>query len=246
MDNKAMFKLSYGLFVVTARDGKDNGCITNTAMQITTTPNRITLAVNKDNYTHDMLVKTRVFNVSVLSEEADFDIFRHFGFQSGRDVDKFADFTDCKRADNGVLYVTRGTNAVIMAKVLYTLDMGSHSLFVADVTDALTLSDAPSATYAYYHAHIKPKPAAAAKPVGKTVWRCKICGYEVEAEELPEDFTCPLCKHPREDFEKVTAGGKTVWRCKICGYEVEAEELPEDFTCPLCKHPREDFEKIVK
>ena len=245
MDNKAMFKLSYGLFVVTAKDGKDNGCITNTAMQVTTTPNRITLAVNKENYTHDMIMETGVFNVSVLSEDATFDIFKHFGFQSGRTVDKFADFTDVARAENGVLYVTKGVNAVICAKVLYAINLDTHTLFIADVTDAMTLSDAPSATYAYYHAHIKPKPAAA-KPAGKTVWRCKVCGYEVEAEELPADFTCPLCKHPREDFEKITVGGKTVWRCKICGYEVEAEELPADFTCPLCKHPREDFEKIVK
>ena len=245
MDNKAMFKLSYGLFVVTAKDRKDNGCITNTAMQVTTTPNRITLAVNKENYTHDMIMETGVFNVSVLSEDATFDIFKHFGFQSGRTVDKFADFTDVARADNGVLYVTKGVNAVICAKVLYAINLDTHTLFIADVTDAMTLSDAPSATYAYYHAHIKPKPDAA-KPAGKTVWRCRICGYEVEADELPQDFTCPLCKHPREDFERITVGGKTVWRCKICGYEVEADELPQDFTCPLCKHPREDFERIVK
>ena len=202
MDNKAFFKLSYGLFVVTAKDGKDNGCITNTAMQVTTTPNRITLAVNKDNYTHDMIMNTDVFNVSILSEEATFDIFKHFGFQSGRDVDKFADFADVARADNGVLYVTKGTNAVICAKVLYAINLDTHTLFVAEVTDAMTLSDAPSATYAYYHAHIKPKPQTA-KPAGKTVWRCKVCGYEVEADELPADFTCPLCKHPREDFERI-------------------------------------------
>ena len=245
MDNKAMYRLSYGLFVVTARDGKDNGCITNTVMQVTTTPNRITLAVNKQNYTHDMIMKTGVFNVSILSEEATFDIFTHFGFQSGRDTDKFADFTDCKRAENGVMYITKGTGAVIMAKVATTLDLGTHKLFVDDVTDGLTLSDAPSATYAYYHAHIKPKPDEK-KPAADTVWRCKICGYEVKADELPDDFTCPLCKHPKEDFEKVTAGGKTVWRCKICGFEVEAEELPDDFVCPLCKHPKEDFEKITK
>jgi len=245
MDNRAMYKLSYGLFVVTANDGKNNGCITNTAMQVTTTPNRITLAVNKQNYTHDQIVNSGVFNVSILSEEATFDLFTHFGFQSGREVNKFADFTDCKRADNGVLYVTRGTNAVLMAKVWQTLDLGTHTLFIADVTDALVLSDAPAATYAYYHAHIKPKQGDT-KPAGKTVWRCKICGYEVEADTLPDDFTCPLCKHPKEDFEKVTVAGKTVWRCKICGYEVEADTLPDDFTCPLCKHPKEDFEKIIK
>ncbi|MBE6555411.1 MAG: flavin reductase [Ruminococcaceae bacterium] len=202
MDNKAMYKLSYGLFVVTARDGKDNGCITNTAMQVTTTPNRITLAVNKENFTHDMILKTGIFNVSILSEDAKFDVFERFGFQSGRDTDKFADYSDFARAQNGVTYITNGTNAVICAKVHDTVDLGTHTLFIADVTDALTLSDAPSVTYAYYHAHIKPKPDEK-KPVGKTVWRCRICGYEVEAEELPDDFICPLCKHPKEDFEKI-------------------------------------------
>ena len=204
MDNKAMHKLSYGLFVVTAKEGaKDNGCITNTVMQVTTTPNRITVAVNKDNYTHDMIMNTEVFNVSVLSEEATFDVFKHFGFQSGRTVDKFADFTDYARAENGVTYVTKGVNAMISAKVLYAINLDTHTLFVAEVTDAMTLSDAPSATYAYYHAHIKPKPAAKTAPATKSVWRCKICGYEVEAEELAADFVCPICKHPREDFEKI-------------------------------------------
>ena len=202
MDTAAMYKLSYGLFVVTARDAKDNGCITNTVMQVTTTPNRITLAVNKENYTHDMIAKTGAFNVSVLSEDATFDVFEHFGFASGRDTDKFADFADFARAENGLTYITKGTNAVISAKVYGTVDLGTHTLFLADVTDAMTLSDVPSATYAYYHAHIKPKKDAA-PPKGKTVWRCKICGYEYEGEELPADFVCPLCKHPREDFEKV-------------------------------------------
>ncbi len=245
MDNKAMYKLSYGLFVVTAKTDKDNGCITNTAMQVTTTPNRITLAVNKENYTHDMIVESGIFNVSILSEEATFDTFERFGFHSGRDTDKFADYSDYARAENGVTYITKGTNAMISAKVFQAVDLGTHTLFIADVTDAITISDVPSATYAYYHAHIKPKPKAE-KPTEKAVWRCKICGYEVEADELPDDFTCPLCKHPREDFECVTSNTQTVWRCKICGYEVEADELPDDFTCPLCKHPKEDFEKVQK
>ena len=202
MDQNAMYKISYGLFVVTAKDERDNGCITNTVMQVTASPNRITVAVNKENYTHDMMVKTGVFNVSVISEEADFELFRHFGFQSGRDTDKFADFADFARAENGVAYVTKGVNAVISAKVVDTVDLGTHTLFVADVTDAITLSDVPSATYAYYHAHIKPKPEDK-KPKGKTVWRCKICGYEHEAEELPDDFICPLCKHGAADFEPI-------------------------------------------
>ncbi len=202
MDNNAMYKISYGLFVVTAKDEKDNGCITNTVMQVTTSPNRITLAVNKENYTHDMILKTGIFNASVISQEASFDLFSHFGFQSGRNTDKFADFTDYARAQNGVTYVTKGTNAMISARVVDAVDLGTHTLFIADVTDALSLSDTPSATYAYYHAHIKPKPEEK-KPAGKTVWRCKICGYEHQAQELPDDFTCPLCKHPKSDFEKI-------------------------------------------
>ena len=202
MDQNAMYKISYGLFVVTARVEKDNGCITNTVMQVTASPNRISLAVSKENHTHDMIMKTGVFNASVISEEADFELFRRFGFRSGRDTDKFADFADFARAENGVSYVTKGVNAMISAKVVSTMDLGTHTLFVADVTDAVTLSDVPSATYSYYHAHIKPKPEENS-PAGKTVWRCRICGYEHEAEVLPDDFICPLCKHPKSDFEKV-------------------------------------------
>lgn len=206
MDKKAMYRLSYGLFVVTASEnGKDNGCITNTAAQVTTDPNRITLAVNKANFTHDMILNTGIFTVSVIGEDADFSLFKHFGFQSGRDVDKFADYADCRRAENGCLIVTKGTNAWISAKAVQTVDLGTHTLFIADVTDTGVLTDAPSATYAYYQDQIKPKPGAVGKtPDGKTIWRCTVCGYEYEGEELPEDFICPWCKHPASDFEKVT------------------------------------------
>lgn len=200
MNGKAMYKLSYGLFVVTAREGeKDNGCITNTAAQVTTTPNRITLAVNKGNYTHDMIVRTGVFNVSVLSEKASFDTFKHFGFQSGRDVDKFADYEKTGRSPNGLYYVTDGTNAWLSAKVVDTVDLGTHTLFLADVTDGEVLSDDNSATYSYYQSNIKPAPAKEEKKG----WRCKICGYIYEGEILPEDFVCPICKHGAADFEKI-------------------------------------------
>lgn len=200
MDKKAMYRLSYGLFVVTAKEGeKDNGCITNTVMQVTSAPNRISLAVNKENYTHDMILRTGKFLASVISEDASFDLFRHFGFQSGRDVDKFADFTDVKRTGNGLYAVTKGTNAWISAKVIQSVDLGSHTLFLAEVEDAEVLSDSPSATYAYYQDHIKPKPEKT-KTVG---WRCRICGYIYEGEELPADFICPICKHGTEDFEKI-------------------------------------------
>ena len=208
MDMKAMYKLSYGLFVLTAKRGeKDNGCITNTAIQVTSEPNRISIAVNKANYTHDMVLETGRFNVSIISEKADFDLFKHFGFQSGRDVDKFADFTDCARAENGIFYITKGTNAVISAEVEQCIDLGSHTLFIAKVTDLMVLDAASSATYEYYQNNIKPKPqAVGTTPTGQTIWRCRICGYEYVGEELPEDFICPLCKHPASDFEKVVKG----------------------------------------
>ncbi len=206
MNNKAMYNLSYGLFVLTAKEsGKSNGCITNTAIQVASEPNQISFAVNKANYTHDMVMRTKVCNISVLSEVADFEVFKHFGFQSGRDVDKFADFTDCKTAENGVPYITKGTNAYFSIEITKTVDLGSHTLFIGAPTAMEVLSDIPSATYSFYQSNIKPKPEAVRQtPDGQTVWRCKICGYEYVGEELPEDFICPICKHPASDFEKVT------------------------------------------
>ena len=200
MNQAAMFQLSYGLFVLSAKnDQKDNACIVNTVQQVTTTPNRITVAVNKNNYTHDMIVETGVFNVSILSEEAEFAVFKRFGFQSGRDVDKFADCDYYTRAENGRVYLNRYANAYISAKVVATYDLGTHTLFIADVTDAEVLSNVPSVTYTYYHKNIKPKPEQT-KTKG---WRCKICGYVYEGEELPADFICPICKHGAADFEKI-------------------------------------------
>lgn len=203
MDQKVMYTLSYGLFVLSARRGeKDNGCITNTAIQVTSEPNRIAIAVNKANYTHDMVKETGKFTLSVLSEEAKFELFQRFGFQSGRDVDKLADFQEhIARDGNGVIYVTQGTNAWLSCQVVSTMDLGTHTLFVADVLDGGVLSQAPSATYSYYQSHIKPKPAAPATESSKKRWVCTVCGYVYEGEELPTDFICPLCKHPASDFE---------------------------------------------
>lgn len=204
MDKKAMYHLTYGLFVLTsAFDGKDSGCIINTAGQVTSSPNRISIAVNKANFTHDLVVQSRLFNVSVLSEEAAFETFRHFGFQSGRSTDKFSAYTDCSRSANGLYYITAGTNSYISAAVEQTVDLGSHTLFIASVNDMEVLSKAPSATYAYYQSSIKPAPELPASGQ-KTAWRCSVCGYLYEGETLPEDFLCPLCKHPASDFEKVT------------------------------------------
>ena len=204
IDNDAMFKFSYGLFVLTAKDGdKDNGCIINTAAQLTSKPNRINIAVNKANFTHDMIMKTGVFNISVLSEKAEFDTFKRFGFPSGRETDKFAGFEPyAERSANGLYYVTKGVNAFMSAKVIDAHDYGTHTLFIAEVTEAQILSPDPSVTYAYYFAHIKPKPQPKIEEE-KTGWVCKICGYVYEGEDLPADFICPLCKHGAEDFEKL-------------------------------------------
>ena len=199
VDPTAMFKLSYGLFVLSARDGKrDNGCIINTVQQVTDTPKRISIAVNKANLTHDMIKSTGVFNVSVLSQDAPFKTFQQYGFQSGRDADKFAG-QPVARTANGLVYLTENTNAVLSAKVIETVEYETHTVFFADVTEAKVLSDVPSMTYDYYFAHVKPKP----QPVqaDKKGWVCKICGYVYEGEELPADFVCPLCKHGPEDFE---------------------------------------------
>lgn len=201
MKNKStMFQLTYGLFVLSARDGeKDNGCIVNTVEQVTDSPNRIIAVVNQSNYTHDMILKTGQFNVSILSEKASFDLFQRFGFQSGRDVDKLEGWSGYKRAENGIIYVTEGTNGYLCAKVTDTVDLGSHTMFIAQVEDGDVLDDTESVTYSYYHKHIKPQPAE----TKTTGWRCKICGYVYEGEELPPDFICPLCKHGAADFEKI-------------------------------------------
>lgn len=245
MNTKAMFQLTYGLFVVTTNvDGKDYGCIINTAVQVAN-PNKIAIAINKSNYTHDMVMKSQNYTVSVLSEDADFSVFKHFGFQSGRDVDKFADYTDVERTPGGTYRLNKGANAYLSVKVETCVDLGSHTMFIGEAVDMDVLSNVPSMTYAYYHANVKPKPQPK-KAAGK--WVCKICGYEYEGDVLPEDFVCPLCKHPASDFEYVPAEEPkkktSKWVCKICGYVYEGEELPEDYVCPLCKHPASDFEKV--
>ena len=207
MDKKAMYSLTYGLFVVTAnRGGQDNGCITNTVIQAASEPNQISVAVNKANYTCGMIMDSGRFTASVISEDASFELFKYFGFQSGRDVNKFLGFTDVRRVANDTLAITKGTNAYISAKVRQTVDLGSHMLFIGEVTDMEVLSSVPSVTYVYYLNNIKPKPEAVGKtPEGKTIWRCRICGYEYVGEELPDGFICPLCKHPASDFEKVVS-----------------------------------------
>ena len=232
MDKKAIYKLSYGLFVLTAKEGeKDNGCIINTAIQAASTPNQLSICVNKANYTHDMIQRTGEFTVSVLAQDAKYELFQHFGFQSGREVDKFEKYTRYLRGKNGICYITEGTNAYISVKVNKTEDLGSHTMFIGEITDMEVLSEVPSVTYEYYLNHIKPKPqAVGTTESGQTIWRCTICGYEYVGEELPEDFICPLCKHPASDFEKVVkeTEERTMAANKYAGTQTE-KNLQEAF-----------------
>lgn len=204
LDPTALFTLSYGLYVLTAREGgRDLGCIVNTVTQLTENPTRIAVSVNKQNFTNEVIQRTGLFNVSVLTEAAPMDLFRHFGFQSGRDVDKFAGRAD-PVSENGLRYLDGPANALISGKVEQAIDCGTHMLYIALVTEARKLSDAPSMTYAYYFANVKPRPQP--KPAQEKPRRgfvCRICGYFYEGDELPPDFICPLCKHGAADFEPV-------------------------------------------
>jgi len=202
MDNTALYKVGYGLYVLTAHaDGHDNGCITNTVMQITSVPAIVgVFSLNKQNHTHDMIMQARRSNVSVLTVETPFEVFQRFGFQTGKTVDKFANYTDIARSDNGILYLTKHTNAYLSFEVTDTIDCGSHTLFKGNITDGAVLGNADSATYAYYQQHIKPKP----QPLPQAGYRCNICGHVFEGEVMPEDFVCPVCKHGASDFIKTT------------------------------------------
>lgn len=204
MDNKAMFKIGYGLYVLTAcENGRDNGCIINTVMQVTDTPRAIAVTVNKLNYTGGMIERTGMFNLSVLTTDAPFSVFENFGFKSGATTGKFTSFKYVKRSDSGALYLTNWSNAYLSAKVTQSVDLGTHLLYIAEVTDAAVLSGSPSVTYDYYHQNIKPNPPVADKSAKTGQWRCNICGYIYEGDELPSDFVCPLCKHGAADFTKI-------------------------------------------
>ena len=223
MDSKAMQKISYGLYVITAKEGeKHNGCIVNTLTQVTSTPNKVSVTINKSNYTHDMIVRTGKFVASIISQNADFGLFKTFGFQSGRDVNKFDGFDDFAYTNEEIRYITKGTNSYISVNVTDTVDVGTHTMFIGEVTDMEIISEYPSVTYTYYHEHIKPKPQQVGNtPDGQVIWRCTICGYEYVGEELPEDFICPLCKHPASDFEKVIKEEKEMAQNKYAGTKTE-------------------------
>lgn len=205
MDEKIFNQISYGLYVLTAAfDGKDNGCIVNTFMQAASDPLTVCICVNKENYTCEMIQKSGRFTVSLLSMDTTFETIKHFGFQSGKDVNKFADFTDCIRLPDGSLAVIKETNSYIYVCVKQQIDLGSHIMFIGTPAGGEKLSDVPSLTYAYYFEHVKPKPQAVGTTTdGLTIWRCSVCGYEYVGEELPENFICPTCKHSAAYFEKV-------------------------------------------
>lgn len=203
LNNEALFKISYGLFVLTAREGeKDNGCIINVCQMVTDNPKQVMICVNKKNLTHDMILRTGRFNVSVLTQHAPFKVFEHFGFQSGHDTDKFAHCEVTLRADNGIRYLPRFANAYLSGVINHAVDLGTHTLFIANVDEAATLNSDPSLTYEYYQQHIKPQPVIPTEGDGKGKWVCQTCGYVYEGDEMPDDFICPWCKHGKSDFIK--------------------------------------------
>ena len=205
MDNKALFNLTYGVFVLSAKAGdKVNGCITNTCIQVANSPTRVAISVLNTNYTCDLIKEGGVFCLSLLDKTCTMDTIRYFGFQSGRNVDKFGHIRP-KLDGNGVPYLGWQSCAYLSCRVVSSQDLGSHTLFIAEVEDAQVLSQQEPLTYAYYQNVLKPKPQAKTEDKKITGWRCKICGYVYEGAQLPADFTCPLCGHPAEDFEPIYA-----------------------------------------
>ncbi len=198
-DLSALFNIGYGLYVVTSNDGKkDNGLIVNTVSQVTNTPNRIAVTINKENYSHHIIKQTGVMNINCLTVDAPFAVFEKFGFMSGRNVNKF-EGCEPLRSDNGLVFLPRYINSFMSLKVEQYVDLETHGMFICSVTEARVISDRETMTYSYYHANVKPKP----ETEGKKGYVCKICGYVYEGEELPEDFVCPLCKHGAADFEAI-------------------------------------------
>ncbi len=199
IDPTALFNIGYGLYVLTVKSGeKENGCIVNSVMQLTNMPNTVAVAVNKANLTHDMIAESGKMNVCCLTTEAPFGIFEWFGFASGRDKDKMKGM-NVKRSENGLPYLNFFSNAFISLEVQNYVDMDTHGLFICLVTECQVLSKEETMTYTYYHKNVKPKP----EKKEKKGYVCKICGYVYEGDELPEDFICPICKHPASDFERL-------------------------------------------
>ncbi len=198
-DLNALFNIGYGLYVVTSNDGtKDNGLIVNTVSQVTNTPNRVAVTINKQNYSHHVIKQTGIMNVNCLDTSAPFSVFETFGFQSGRNTDKFANMAPL-HSDNGLAFLPRHINSFMSLKVEQYVDLDTHGMFICSVTEARVISDNETMTYTYYQNHVKPKP----ETDGKKGFVCKVCGWIYEGEELPDDIVCPLCKHGAADFEPI-------------------------------------------
>ena len=198
-DLTALFRIGYGLYVVTSHDGtKDNGLIVNTVTQLTDNPNRVAVNINKANYSHHVIKKTGMMNVNCLSVAAPFEVFKNFGFQSGRTVDKFANW-ETMRSDNGLVFLPKYINAFLSLKVEQYVDLDTHGMFICTVTEARVMNDLDTMTYTYYQNNVKPKP----QTEGKKGFVCKVCGFIYEGDELPDDYICPLCKHGVADFEPI-------------------------------------------
>ncbi len=241
MDTKALFKLGYGLYVIgTELDGQLAGCTANTVVQITGDPAQIAVGLNKANYTNELIHKSGKLTVSILDKTADMDLIANFGFQSSRTADKFHTSGQPFVADAfQVPYLAEHTSAVLSAKVVNTMDCGTHTLFLCELTDAQVLSKEEPMTYAYYHSDVKNQKKAAAPAAEQ--WRCSVCGH-VHDGALSEDFVCPICKQPASVFVKVEPEVKESWKCSVCGY-VHEGAMTDDFVCPVCKQPASVFEK---
>ena len=264
MNTKALYNLTYGVYFMSAQEnGRDNACIINTAVQVANNPTRISIAAIKGNLTHDMILTTGKCNLSPLSIDAPFSLFQHFGMQSGRNVDKFADFSDVARSENGLYYLTKYATAFLSLNIVESHDLGSHTLFIGELVDCEVLAKAENCTYGYYQTTIK---ASANKPAVKTGWKCTVCNHVYEGETLPEDYICPICKHGKDDFEKISgesapakaeepkatavsmasaknkASGAKKFVCSVCGYVHEGDSAPEK--CPQCQVPAEKFNEV--
>ena len=256
-----LFKITYGLYLLSSEaEGKHGGCVINTLSQQTSEPERFSVTVNKMNFTHDLIAKSGKFAVALLSKKVKFDLIKGFGMRSGRDADKFAD-VDFVTAQNGCKVPTEGVLGFFGMKVEDSIDLGTHTMFLASATESRVLDgNAEELTYAYYHSDVKPKPAPTPVASDEEVWVCRICGY-VHRGPLPSDFVCPVCKHGAQDFEKVnkenagsadtinqniivSKGEKIMakFRCSVCGYVHEGAEAPEQ--CPVCKASKDKFVKI--
>lgn len=251
MDTKALFKLGYGLYVIgTESDGATAGCTANTVVQITGDPAQIAVGLNKNNYTNEMIQKSGKLTVSILDKTANMDLIANFGFQSSRTADKFHTsgqpfVTDAWQ----VPYLAEHTSAVLSAKVVNTMDCGTHTLFLCELTDAQILSKEEPMTYAYYHSDVKNKKAPAASAGGEK-WQCSVCGY-IHEGPLPDDFVCPVCKQPAKAFVKLEEpaaapkqeAAEEKWQCTVCGH-IQHGALPDDFVCPICKQSKAAFVKM--